>query len=238
MAYETPSSQAYSNTELFSAENFAKLKSISYESNATAGTYLYREGDIANKLYYIIKGQVRITKSTDDGQQLILYMFQNNDLFGQLDSLQASTHSFNAEVMENSVIGTIQLSDLEVLLWQHGDLSVEFLKWMGLMHRTTQTKFRDLLLFGKAGALCSTIIRLSNSYGKPHGEHIIIPVRLTNTELAEMIGSSRESVNRMLADFRRQDIIDYEDNLIVIKNLDYLRDICHCENCPGNICRM
>ena len=106
------------------------------------------------------------------------------------------------------------------------------------MHRTTQTKFRDLLLFGKAGALCSTIIRLSNSYGKPHGEHIIIPMRLTNTELAEMIGSSRESVNRMLADFRRQDIIDYEDNLIVIKNLDYLREVCHCENCPGNICRI
>ena len=107
MAHETPSSQAYSNTELFSPENLTKLKSISYENNVAAGTYLYREGDIANKLYYIIKGQVRITKSTDDGQQLILYMFQNNDLFGQLDSLQASTHSFNAEVMENSVIGTI-----------------------------------------------------------------------------------------------------------------------------------
>ena len=55
-------------------------------------------------------------------------MFQNNDLFGQLDSLQASTHSFNAEVMENSVIGTIQLSDLEVLLWQHGDLICRILE--------------------------------------------------------------------------------------------------------------
>jgi CRP-like cAMP-binding protein len=238
MTYDTSTEQLYNNTSVFTPDNLAKLKSISYEHTATAGSYLYWEGDQADKLYYMIEGQVRVTKSTDDGKQLTLYMYQNGDLFGQLDSLKASTHSFNAEVTVDCVIGIIQLSDLEVLLWQHGDLSVEFMKWMGLMHRLTQTKFRDLLLFGKPGALCSILIRLSNSYGKKHGDHIIIPLRLTNTELAEMIGATRESVNRMLGEFKKEDIIDYQDNLIIIKKLSYLQEICHCENCPGNICRM
>jgi len=238
MTLESTLSQPYSNTGVFTPDNLNKIKSISYELHAQAGSYLYWEGDPADRIYYLIKGQVRITKTTDDGKQLTLYLFQNQDLFGQLDSLQASIHSFNAEIVENSVIGVIQLSDLEVLLWQHGDLAVEFMQWMGLMHRTTQTKFRDLLLFGKPGALCSVLIRLSNSYGKKHGEDIIIPLRLTNTELAEMIGATRESVNRMLSEFKKLNIIEYDKNLLVIKNLLYLRELCHCENCPGNICRM
>jgi CRP/FNR family cyclic AMP-dependent transcriptional regulator len=78
----------------------------------------------------------------------------------------------------DSVIGIIQLSDLEILIWQHGDLSVEFMQWMDLMHRLTQTRFRNLLLFGKPGALCSVLIRLSNSYVQQHGEDIIIPYDL------------------------------------------------------------
>ena len=238
MALEQSTTQRFSNTQSFSAENLAKLKQITYEYNAPVGTYLYWEGDTADKLFYIKKGRVKITKATDDGKQLILYMYQTGDMFGQLDSFHVSTHTFNAEVAEDSIIGIIQQKDLEVLLWQHGDLAIEFMKWMGQLHRTTQTKFRDLMMFGKPGALCSVLIRLSNTYGKPHGNHIIIPTRLTNTELAEMIGATRESVNRMLSDLKKQDIIDYQDNLIIVKDLMYLRDLCHCENCPGNICRI
>lgn len=230
--------QKYGNTAVFSPENMARLKQIHYEHFASAGSYLYWEGDAADKLFYIVHGRVKITKATDDGKQLILDMYQTGDMFGQLDTMNASHHSFNAEVAEDSLLGIIQQKDLEVLLWQHGDLAIEFMKWMSQMHRTTQTKFRDLMMFGKPGALCSVLIRLSNSYGKPMGDSILIPTRLTNTELAEMIGATRESVNRMLSDLKRQDIIDYQDNLIVIKDLEYLRDICHCENCPGNICRI
>ena len=238
MAIDHSITQRSSNTDNFSPDNLAKLKKITYEYTAPVGTFLYWEGDTADKLYYIKKGRVKITKATDDGKQLILYMYQTGDMFGQLDSFHVSTHTFNAEVSEESVIGIIQLKDLEVLLWQHGDLAIEFMKWMGQLHRTTQNKFRDLLMFGKPGALCSVLIRLSNTYGKPHGSDVLIQTRLTNTELAEMIGATRESVNRMLSDLKKQEVIDYQDNLIIIKDMDFLRDLCHCENCPGNICRI
>lgn len=240
MAIDQMLTQRYSNTESFSPESLSKLLHITYEYTAPAGTHLYWEGDTADKLFYIKNGRVKITKATDDGKQLILYMFQSGDMFGQIDSFHTSTHTFNAEVIEESVIGIIQQKDLEILLWQHGDLAIEFMKWMGQMHRNTQTKFRDLMMFGKPGALCSVLIRLSNTYGKPYGnkDDILITTRLTNTELAEMIGATRESVNRMLSDLKKQNVIDYHDNLIIIKDLTYLRDLCHCENCPGNICRI
>src|SRR5690606_22370664 len=122
------------------------------------------------------------------------------------------------ETAEDSVLGIIQQKDLEVLLWQHGDFAVEFIKWLSQIHRITQTKFRDLMMFGKPGALCSMLIRLSNTFGKPFGDGILITTRLTNNELAEMIGATRESVNRMLSDLRKQNVIDYHNSLIVIKD--------------------
>jgi CRP/FNR family transcriptional regulator len=106
--------------------------------------------------------------------------------------------SFSAEVTADCEIDVIQQKDLEVLLWQHGDLAVEFMKWMGLMHRMTESKFRDLMMYGTPDALCSLLIRLSNSYGVPKGEYTLINYKINNTEMADMIGATRESVNRML----------------------------------------
>lgn len=227
-----------SNTSCFSEESFNRLKSIMYEMKADAGTHLFWEGDMADKLYYLIKGRVKITKTSDEGRQFILYMYQEGDLFGQMDPYNDSTQGFNAEVAEASVVGIIQKKDLEVLLWQNGDLAVEFMKWMGLVHRMTQTKFRDLMMFGKPGALCSSIIRLTNTFGIHKEDGILINKKLTNTELADMIGATRESVNRMLSDLRNGDVIENQGGLIFVKDLDYLKEICHCENCPAHICRI
>ncbi|MCY9667040.1 Crp/Fnr family transcriptional regulator [Paenibacillus alginolyticus] len=222
----------------FSEENFHKLQSIMYVKHAEKGDYLFWEGDVADKLYYVMKGGVRITKLSETGKSFILSLHQTGDLFGQIDPFQNSVQSYSAEVTEDCEIGVIQRKDLEVLLWQHGDLAIEFMKWMGLMHRMTETKFRDLMMYGKPGALCSLLIRLSNSYGVPNGEHTLINYKINHTEMADMIGATRESVNRMLSDMKKEDALEIQNGHIVIKDLTYLRDVCHCENCPKEICRM
>lgn len=226
------------NTECLSADNLAKLQQIMYESKVTTGSHLFWEGDPADKLYFIKSGRVKMTKSSDEGRHFILYMYQEGDLFGQVDPFRQSTHVFNAEVIEDSAIGVILQKDLEVLLWQNGDLAVEFMKWMGLVHRMTQTKFRDLMMFGKHGALCSLLIRLTNSYGIEQGNQILITKAHTHTELADMIGATRESVNRMLSELRKANVIHIENSHILVKDLSYLQNICHCESCPKDICRM
>jgi CRP/FNR family cyclic AMP-dependent transcriptional regulator len=225
-------------SNFFSPENLERLKSIMYTKSAKADSYLFWEGEPADYLYYVKKGLVKLTKTTDTGTKITLYLHHTDDLFGQIDPFQESAHTFNAEVIEDAEFGIIQQKDLETLLWQHGDLAIEFMKWMGMMHRMTQTKFRDLMLYGKPGALCSLLIRLSNSYGAPCGDNIRISKKINNSEMAEMIGATRESVNRMLSDLRKEDVIHVENGTVTIKNADYLRDICKCESCPQEICRV
>ncbi|MUT67962.1 Crp/Fnr family transcriptional regulator [Paenibacillus sp. NEAU-GSW1] len=225
-------------TAFFSETNFDKLKSIMYPKQAKKEEHLFWEGDTADKLYYVVKGGVRVTKMSETGKSFILYLHQAGDLFGQIDPFQDSVQSFSAEVTADCEIGVILRKDLEVLLWQHGDLAIEFMRWMGLVHRMTESKFRDLMMYGKPGALCSLLIRLSNSYGVPKGEHVLIDYKINNTEMADMIGSTRENVNRMLSDMRKEGVIEFQNGYIVIKDIAYLRSICRCENCPLEICRM
>ncbi|WP_019121790.1 Crp/Fnr family transcriptional regulator [Brevibacillus massiliensis] len=227
------------NTKFFSRANFKLLTGIMHECKLPAHSHIFMEGESSDKLYFLYSGRVKITKSTENGKEFVLYVFREGDMFGHLDPFHDAKQSFSAKTTEDCVLGILHRTDLELLLWQHSQLSLEMMKWMGLMHRITQTKFRDLMLYGKPGALCSTLIRLANCYGVPQqGGSILINLKLTHSELADYIGSTRESVNRMLNDLKRKQVLAFPDGYIRIDDIGYLKDVCSCENCPVEICRI
>ncbi len=235
---ECPLSTTGYNTQSFDKNNFSKLKGVMYERHVSKGEKIYWEGEGCEYLYYLKQGSVKLTKSSDDGKDLVLYYFQPRDLFGDLRDNINTTNSYSAEAMSDCTLGVIQQKDLETLLWQNGDLAIDFMKWLGYMQRFLQTKLRDLLFFGKHGALASTLIRMSNTFGVSDGDSIRISNKFTNSEIADLIGSTRETVNRMLNQMKKDNIIGYECGIITINDMDQLKDICHCEGCPKSICRL
>lgn len=206
-----------------------------------AGYSLFLEGDEAGYLYYLRSGRVKMTKSTEDGKEIILSIQQKGDLIGEFGGIGGQTHSYSAEMTEKGELAIISLGDLEGVLSKHGDLALKFLQWMALSQRITQSRFRDLLLYGKAGALASTLIRASNSYGRFTPEGIVLDMKLNHTELAEMIGATRESVTRMLGAWKEQGTLDTQDGKLMIRDLGALRSMCGCPtfpSCPEEMCRL
>jgi len=226
------------NSSFFTEESLSLLKQIMYPLQVNDQACLFREGDNSNKLYFIYSGRVKLTKLTDYGKEYIFSLYHSGDFFGQIDPLSDSTHTFSAFASEDCQIGVIQKTDLEVLLWQQGQLAIEFVRLMGYMHRITQTKVRDFTMFGKTGALSSLLIRLANSYGTLKNDGILITLKLTNAELSDFIGAARESVNRMLSEWKRLGLLSIHDGYITITDLKALQSICKCENCPVDICRV
>jgi CRP/FNR family transcriptional regulator len=112
------------------------------------------------------------------------------------------------------------------------------MKWMSQQYRKTQAKFRDLVLHGKKGALYSTLIRMSNTHGMKTNKGILIELPLTNQELANFCGTSREVVNRLLSELRKNEIISIDKGTITINDLEYLKREIDCEDCPAVICRI
>lgn len=224
----------------FSEDNLSRMLKLMMPKRIKRGETLFREGETADCWYYVIEGVIKLTKTSNDGNTITLSMQFTGDLIGHADSLPKSEHPFTAEALEDCELGVIRRDDLESLLRENGDLAVEFMRWIGMSQWMLQTKLRDMLLFGKNGALCSLLIRLHNSFGEPFGNNggIRISVKLSNHELAEMIGATRESVNRMLSEMKKQGTIDLVNGHLVIKDLAYLRHVCSCENCPDDVCRM
>jgi CRP/FNR family transcriptional regulator len=203
------------------------------------GTFLFQEGSIANELYIIHSGMVQISKIIPDGRELTIRMCTSGDIICELELFcPIEKYLLSGRVTESGEVSVIMKDVLEEKLSKDHVLASEFMKWMGLEFRKTQAKFRDLVLHGKKGALYSTLIRITNTYGMKTKTGILITVPLTNQELANFCGTSREVVNRLLSELRKEEIISIDKGTITIHDLNYLRNEIDCENCPAVICQI
>lgn len=213
------------------------LSIVHIEKTMQKDTYLYQEGDESDAIHYILSGKVRISKITPDGRELTFRICGPNDFIGEVTPFcEPSKYTVSAKVIEEGVCAKIRKEDLEEELLKNPSLTKEYMKWMGIHHQRTQSKFRDLILHGKKGALYSTLIRLSNSYGIEWEDGILIDLSLTNMELANFCGMTREVVNRMLSELKKEQKLSLVNGKLLIHDLQYLKDQIHCENCPIEFC--
>ena len=201
--------------------------------------YLFHEGDAAKYFYFVRSGQIFIMKYAESGRVLSLRLAKKDSIIGELPLYEENpVYIFNAIAQIPSEVYAIEFSTLQNYLEKKPALAVSLLKIISRHMRKQHSKFRDLVLYGKKGALYSTLIRLSNSYGEEVDGGILISVPLTNQELANYSATARESLNRMLGELRRNNVIEMRDGLIFIKNIDFLKQEIQCENCGKEICNI
>ena len=204
-----------------------------------SGEYLFHEGDQAKYFCFVRSGKIFITKYAESGRVLSLRLATKSSIIGELPLYEENpVYIFNAVAQVSSEVYAIEFPTLYSYLEKKPSLAISLLKIIGQHMRKQHSKFRDLLLYGKKGALYSTLIRLANSYGENFDNGILISVPLTNQELANYSATARESLNRMLSELRRQNIIEMRGGLIFIKNIDFLKSEIQCENCGKEICNI
>src|SRR5699024_9436982 len=202
----------------------------------------FQEGADAHNIYMVKSGLVQISKLTANGQELILRICRERDFIGELTLFSDDPkYLLSAKVLKSGEIFVINKDQLEKILISKNNnaLTLEIMKWISNHMRKFQSKIRDLLLNGKKGALYSTLIRLSNSYGVQQEDGILIDLTLTNQELAKFCTATREYVNRMLSELRKLDVISItKSGKIFIKDIEYLRIQNGCDDCPIEICNI
>ncbi len=202
------------------------------------GELLYQEGEPTDWLYYVISGSIIIRKISKIGKRIIENWFLADDLFGHIEDVQDHFHADQATAHENSVLGIIAKKDLQNFMIQDTIFRMEWLKWAGHMHQLALMKIRDTMLYGKTGALSAVLLRLKNSFGEPHEAGILLNKRITNQLISEMICVSRERVNRMISELKKNNVIEFDSGYIIIKDEAYLRNEVKCEMCTNEICRV
>ncbi|OEC02850.1 Crp/Fnr family transcriptional regulator [Lysinibacillus sphaericus] len=201
---------------------------------------IFLEGERAKEIYYIKTGAISISQETESGKELTVRICGPDSIIGEGSLFCNLTYfSMTAKVLESSTLYVLSRKSLEHLLVEQPQLMVEYMKWLQTENLKYQSRLRDLVLNGKKGALFSTLIRLTNTYGKPLEDgSIFIDFPLTNSEIANLCATSREMINRMLNDLKKHHILSFEKGYITIIDLQYLKDEIACENCPLQICRI
>lgn len=229
-----------SSAQLCSPSLIQMLHSIVYqEKDLGKGEYVFQEGDQADFLFIIKSGKVQIGKVTPDGREITFRICKPEDFICEVPLFCDPTpFTVYAKMLEAGIIHIISKEDLEEQLILQPHLSIEMLKLMNIQNQQNQSKFRDLVLHGKKGALYSTLIRLTNSYGVEQGDGILIDLSLTNQELANFCGMTREVVNRLLNELKKEKVLAMVDGRMMIYDLSLLKREIHCENCPLEICNI
>lgn len=201
--------------------------------------YIYHPGDPTAYIYVVQEGQVFISRMQSEGMELVTNLIDVKGIFGAVTLFCGpKVHAATAKAKTDAVLIKLERKMFETLVLGDEDVKTEWMRWMEIDRQRTMTKMRDNVMYGKLGALCSNLIRLSNSFGEKKEAGTKLTIKITNQELGLMCGTSREVINRLLAELRKSGIVSVEQKIITIHNIDKLRHLINCEHCHIDICQV
>ena len=203
------------------------------------GEFIYHPGDQASHVFLLEEGQVFVSRMQEDGKELVTNFIDKDGIFGAV-TLFCGAKEYNtyAKAKTNVVVKKIERTIFEKEVLDNQIFTTEWMRWLDIDRNRYSSKMRDLMMYGKGGALDSILIRLSNSFGREVESGILIDTPLTNQDLAQLCGTSREAVNRMLAVMRETGIVSVDRKYITIHNLPALKESINCDNCTVDVCQI
>lgn len=171
---------------------------------------LYLAGDAGDRIYLLKRGVVKISALQEDGREVILALLRKGEVFGEEAVLEDAPRDHMAEAYEDALVCIITRKDFMDLLRTHPEMVFKVTKLIGLRLKTFRTRVEHLLFKGASQRLASTLLELAHEHGVSDTQGILVPLRLSQQDLANLIGVTRESVNLALSDFRRRGLVVLE----------------------------
>ncbi|MFZ5597244.1 MAG: Crp/Fnr family transcriptional regulator [Bacillota bacterium] len=201
----------------------AEVDNLIVERNYQRGRILFVEGEPGEAVFFLKEGRVKISRQSEDGREQILHFIHPGEMFAEVVLFDGGPYPATAETVEDSKIGMIRNEDMERITLNNPGIALGILKIMARRLRMAQKQINDLALMDTSRRLASTLIFLAADRGKPCESGTSIEMSLTNQDLANMIGASRETVNRILSDMRRQKALLVEKKRIIICDMKKLK---------------
>jgi CRP/FNR family cyclic AMP-dependent transcriptional regulator len=183
---------------------------------------VYLPGDPGEHVFFIQGGRIKCSKVSRDGKELTLTYVTAGSFFGELCVLDGAPREEMAEAMKNSIITVLPRTAIHSLLLTDPRLSFRFLKVIGLRRRAMETKIEHLVFRDVHAKLAALLIELGEEYGKETENGLQIDQKITHQEMANLIGSTRETISLTLAAFKRKDLVQLFGRTVVLTDLDGL----------------
>lgn len=202
--------------------DFKLLEKCLVRRRYPGGQVLFHMGDDGGSFHIIVRGRVKITIPSSSGEELILAILTTGDLLGELSLFDGKPRSATVQALEETETLCLHREDLLALMRNRFGIVETILEVLAGRIRDTDRQLAESRFLDIATRLAKKILDLGEAFGIQEEGRIRIGVKVTQKELASLIGATRESVNKQLRALRAQGLIRIEDGTIDILNRESL----------------
>jgi len=209
----------------FSPAAQAKLDAISSPATYSKGEILFAEDQAPRGIFVISKGRVRLSASASDGKSLIIRMADIGEIVGLPATISGKRYEVTAEAFQRVEASFIPRKQFREIVRTHGDVALRVAEILTDIYHAAYLEVRYLGLSGSAeGKLARFLLDFTEDQNHDHGR---ARAKLTPTheEIAELVGTSRETVTRLLAEFRRKRLVEIHGSRVLVANKEGLRKL-------------
>jgi CRP-like cAMP-binding protein len=215
---------------LFSALDDDSAKALMESMTAShleRGDILFREGDRGDRLYVIGEGKVKLGIVSNDGRENLLAILGPGEMFGELSLFDPGPRTATATAVAETQLIALGHEDLTAFLSGRPVVAATMLAALARRLRRTNENLSDLVFTDVPGRVAKALLDLSNRFGRASEDGILVAHDLTQEELAQLVGASRETVNKALADFTTRGWIKLEARAVVLIDVERIQRRAH-----------
>jgi len=177
---------------------------------------VFREGDPGDRLFVVIEGKVKITRSSADGRENLLALLGAGEMFGELSLFDPGPRTASATAVTAATLASLDHDDLRPLMFERPDLAVQLVRALARRLRRTNEAVADLVFTDVPGRVAKALLDLSAKFGVAEDGAIRVQHDLTQEELAQLVGASRETVNKALSEFAHRGWLQLDGRSVLL----------------------
>jgi len=187
------------------------------------GDVLFHEGDPGDKLYVIVEGKIKLGRTSTDGRENLLAILGPGEMFGELSLFDPGPRTATATAVAETQILGLSNEQLQRFIAGRPYVAGTLLAALARRLRRTNENLADLVFTDVPGRVAKALLDLSRRFGRPVENGVMVSHDLTQEELAQLVGASRETVNKALADFASRGWLKLEARAVLLYDLERLQ---------------
>jgi CRP/FNR family cyclic AMP-dependent transcriptional regulator len=177
---------------------------------------IFAEGELGDRLYIIVSGKVKIGRKSPDGRENLLAVFGPSDMFGELSIFDPGPRTSTATTVTEVQAVTMDRTALREWIAKRPEIAEQLLRVIARRLRRTNNMLADLIFTDVPGRVAKALLQLAHDFGTQEGGMLRVTHDLTQEEIAQLVGASRETVNKALADFAQRGWLRLEGKSVLI----------------------